>query len=259
MGKNINRSLVAMFVMNSLKRMRLFCLLPLAVVCCFDSGAQSSSNLMEPLVNAPVSWGKESNGLRSGLMWATESNRQIISVLVHRASSNAVERCVAPPEGRFAVMELRDVNGDVIQPNHEGARMVAEMPLKIAVAELPKTPQSGWFSGRGAMYKNPVMFGSDGIADLKQFTVQDAYTIEKEGDYKLTVWPSIYRFATNSNYVARIDIPPVTATLHLMKGPTRSNFSVKVIGIGALGAGLCALGVSCFIFFRRRAHNRPTS
>ncbi len=49
---------------------------------------------------------------------------------------------------------------------------------------------------------------------IKSFRLTDYFKPEKAGEYKLTVWPKIYKQSeTNKDLYKRIDVPPVTATI----------------------------------------------
>jgi hypothetical protein len=49
---------------------------------------------------------------------------------------------------------------------------------------------------------------------LALFSLGDYFKIKKSGEYKLTVWPKIYkRSATNTDFFERIDVSPVTAPI----------------------------------------------
>ena len=58
--------------------------------------------------------------------------------------------------------------------------------------------------------------------ELRRFIIQDVYPIKQEGEYLLTIWPVIYQFSTNEQFVTRIDLPPVSRKVHLrpLKGVT---------------------------------------
>jgi hypothetical protein len=45
------------------------------------------------------------------------------------------------------------------------------------------------------------------------------YRITNDGDYKLTVCAAIYKWETNRLYLDRIDLPCLTAKLHLKQSP----------------------------------------
>lgn len=64
-----------------------------------------------------------------------------------------------------------------------------------------------------------VITGSDPKAG--NFHLLKYFNIEKPGDYKLTIWPKIYKKSgTNSDLVKRIDLPPVTIPIKWTEGTT---------------------------------------
>ena len=97
-------------------------------------------------------------------------------------------------------------------PPRRGMALDGKLPETIPLADLPMTPKFG--------RNNPLPAGAlnlfpDNPKILKEFHVQDAYLIKTEGDYSLVVWPSIYQFSTNRQFVNRLDLMPLSMKLHL--------------------------------------------
>jgi len=136
---------------------------------------------------------------------------QLIQVLVLTPKTNAVYGFVKPPSGKFAKCELQDSNGAVMPPMR-GKSMAGELPQTIRLEDLPKTPKFGrnnsLLAGALHLFQNYPM-------ELLRFTIQDVYLIKTEGDYTLTIWPVIYQFSTDEQFVNRIDLPLVSRKIHL--------------------------------------------
>jgi len=50
----------------------------------------------------------------------------------------------------------------------------------------------------------------------RYFNLNEFFKVKKPGDYKLTVWPVIYRrSSTNDDMYEKIDVPPVTKPIHV--------------------------------------------
>jgi len=157
----------------------------------------------------PGTWKEGINGLRVQLyLWDTNLPKPKASVAVGSVITNSGGGNYDPPDGKFEKFELRDSNG-IIVPLIKGASMDGQHPARISVDMMPR-----WHSNGG--FRNLVGFLSNGPpAILKVFSIADIYRIEKEGDYKLTVCPLVYKFETNGRYLDRLDLPCVSATIHL--------------------------------------------
>ena len=118
-------------------------------------------------------------------------------------------------------MELRDPEGKVVAPLR---KLDGSLPPSIQVGTFPRYPGQQRHAGnmifRDRLRRAP--------AELGKFTIQQAYRIEEEGDYTLTVCCAIYvlpykgRVPANMDYdqyqtlsAMRVDLPCVTATIHL--------------------------------------------
>jgi hypothetical protein len=126
-----------------------------------------------------------------------------------------------PGDAKFLRLELRDPDGKVLAPLH---RQDGFLPPSLPVGIFPRYSRQVRHDGnidfRDGLFRSP--------AELATFTIQDAYRIEKEGDYTLTVCCSIYILPYNGhppanvdydNYqtlsATRADLPCVTAKIHL--------------------------------------------
>jgi hypothetical protein len=160
-------------------------------------------------------WGEETNEIRAGLACANDirdqTQMQLIQVLILTPKTNAVYDYVKPPNEKFARCELLNSNGTVMAPMR-GKALAGELPQSIREEDLPKTPKFGrnnsLLAGALPLFQNNPM-------ELKRFVIQDVYPIKTEGDYTLTVWPVIYHFSTNGQFVTRLDLLPVSRKVHL--------------------------------------------
>jgi hypothetical protein len=101
------------------------------------------------------------------------------------------------------------------------------------------------------MIENRLMLGDGQPCPIRDIVIQDIYRIPQEGDYTLTVWASIYEFAPDRQSVSRIDLPPVTAKIHLAAG-VPSGTSPGMTTANMVGAALCVGGVVWLVAHRRR-------
>lgn len=177
--------------------------------------AVDTNSIPEEYINSHSVWGVATNEVRAGLAWSKEVRDQMILqdfvVMVLTSKTNAVFSYVKPPNEKFAKFELRDSKGALLVPRR-GLALDGQMPETIQLADLPKTPKFG--------RNNPLLAGALHLfqnrpVPLKIFDIQDVYQVEAEGDYTLTVWPTIYQLSTNQQFVNRIDIMPVSMKVHL--------------------------------------------
>jgi hypothetical protein len=177
--------------------------------------AADTNDIPKPYVDSNFVWGEMTNELRAGVGCVEEvrngSALQHFQVFIVDLKTNDDLGCVKPPNDRLARFELQDSNRVVILPEI-GKELAAEMPQTIQSQDLPRTPKFG--------RNNPVLIGFLPLSQnipilLKEFYIQDAYQIKDEGDYTATIWPTIYRFSTNKQFVVRMDFPPVSMKIHL--------------------------------------------
>jgi hypothetical protein len=126
-----------------------------------------------------------------------------------------------PGQAKFSKVELRDPDGRVLAPLQ---KQDGSLPPSLQVRAFPRYSRQEMHDGnidfQDRLYRSP--------SELGAFTVQDAYRIEKEGDYTLTVCCAIYILPynghppTNVDYdsyqtlsATRADLRCVTAKIHL--------------------------------------------
>ena len=129
---------------------------------------------------------------------------------------------VKPPgHAKFSKVELRDPDGKVLVPLQ---KQDDSLPPSLQVRIFPRysleKKHDGNIDFQDRLYRSP--------SELGDFTIQNAYRIEREGDYTLTVCCAIYILPynglppTNVDYdkyqtlpATRADLPCVTAKIHL--------------------------------------------
>ncbi|MGA2870310.1 MAG: hypothetical protein ABSF34_14270 [Verrucomicrobiota bacterium] len=163
-------------------------------------------------------WTAQTNNYRCGVSWEPDVFPNEIDIWV-LSSAKAELAYVRPPTGKPPKLELRDANGLLIQPVK--GMTDDKAPQKISADELPQyDPDDGFFSGHwlgghGVKYKY-FLIGQGALPNLLiTFSLDNIYHVGKEGDYTLTAFPFIYKFETNGEYLDRIDLPSVTAKIHL--------------------------------------------
>ena len=218
----------------------------------FMALAQSTSNSVpvpQDLMGPRTAWGNETNSFRAGLVWGGLSGKMDVSVLVLTFKTNTGFNYVAPPEKKFLKSELRDARGVLLTPL-KGKNLDGELVHRILTADLPHSPPAGIHNP--AMIENWLMLGAGLPGVLRSFLIEDAYKIEREGDYTLTVWASIYEFAPDRQSVSRIDLPPVTAKIHLAASIAPEGASPGITAAYVVGATLCVAGVVWLVAHWRR-------
>jgi len=165
-------------------------------------------------------WGEKTNEIRAGLFWNDEVDdgikSQDIDVLVLTSITGIEQDYVKPPSEKFAKFELQDSNRVVIVPLR-GKELDGKLPQIIQSGDLPQTPKSG----------HPILIGillpldQNRAWPLKEFRIQDAYQIKNEGNYTITVWPTIYHFSSDDQFVTRVDLPRVSMKIHLNPSPEK--------------------------------------
>ena len=210
--------------------------------------AQSMTNSVpKELLSPQTAWGEETNGLRAGMNWEF-SGKMNVRVAVLRLTTNAAWNYVGPPGRTFPKCELRDARGVLVTPLR-GEKLVGELPQRILTKDLPHSPPAGIHNP--TMIENRLMLGDGQPCPIRDIVIQDIYRIPQEGDYTLTVWASIYEFAPDRQSVSRIDLPPVTAKIHLAAG-VPSGTSPGMTTANMVGAALCVGGVVWLVAHRRR-------
>jgi hypothetical protein len=181
-------------------------------------------------------WRQGSNGWRVQLsFFETNSEKAYVWVQVGSTVVNSGPGYLPPPDGRFLKFRLADTNGAAVKERWRAAAKMfqldyanakiygrrpwthwldtsleGEFPLTISGAEYPRF-EDGTFV-------NYFGFTSNGPPCLVGFVeFNDTYSIKAEGDYTLTVRPVLYKMrnGTNETMLDRVDLPTVSATVHL--------------------------------------------
>ena len=237
----------------------------LSLRCCFVmlvfsahmSAAQSTTNSVPvplELLSPQTTWGDETNGLRAGMNWEF-SGKMNVRVAVLRLATNAASNYVGPPGKTFRKCELRDAQGVLLTPLR-GEKLVGELPQRILTRDLPQSPPAGIHNP--AMIENRLMLGDGQPCPIRDIVIQDIYRIPQEGDYTLIVAVAIYEFAPDRQSVSRIDLPPVTAKIHLAASiPTGMSPGMTTAYVA--GAALCVAGIVWLVAHRRRRHGEDAA
>jgi hypothetical protein len=137
-------------------------------------------------------------------------------------SDPAFEAFLKPPgKAKFLKVELRGQDGKVLVPVQKlDGFLPSTLPVKAFPRNARKERHDGNVDFQDGLYESP--------SEFDKFTLQDAYRIEKEGDYTLTVCCAIYVLPYNGHPPAnvdydkyqtlsatRVDLPCVTAKIHL--------------------------------------------
>ena len=126
-----------------------------------------------------------------------------------------------PGDAKFLKVELRDPDGKVLTPLQ---KQDGSLPPSLQVRTFPRDSRPERHDGNidflDRLYRCP--------SELGDFTIQNAFNIEKEGDYTLTVGCAIYVLPYNGHppinvdydkyqtlSATRVDLPCVTAKIHL--------------------------------------------
>lgn len=117
-------------------------------------------------------------------------------------------------------IELRDAEGvDLTSLKPEVSSLDAyPLSYKQGTEKLNYLQRFKIYSGPG-IFPIPLM-ETTSRSQVVRFRLGDYFTIKTPGEYKLTVWPKIYkRVATNNDTCQRIDLPPTTAIIDLKSAP----------------------------------------
>jgi len=182
-------------------------------------------------------YGAATNGISGGIrvalgvgrplvvsVFVTNANLQETSPMDDSATNPAmafIEKVEGPdwlyymPTNSFCgPIELRDVRGSGVPPIEAKARQTNAYPAQYDLS----LERSNYLHRKEAMlgpglFPDPVL-GIASTSELIRFEVGKYFDLKEPGEYKLTVWPKIYRrIATNNEVCRRIDVPPVSATL----------------------------------------------
>jgi hypothetical protein len=137
-------------------------------------------------------------------------------------SDPAFEAFLKPPgKAKFLKVELRGPDGKVLVPVQKlDGFLPSTLPVKAFPRNARKERHDGNVDFQDGLYESP--------SEFDKFTLQDAYRIEKEGDYTLIVCCAIYVLPYNGHPPAnvdydkyqtlsatRVDLPCVTTKIHL--------------------------------------------
>ncbi len=178
-------------------------------------------------------WSEDTNGWRVELNFY-KTNTPDITLSVNVGSivkkSGDEGTFYTTPDGGFAKFELLGTNGIVVTPksnaslalarsqkaiygtdfpSHRGASLEENFPKELSNGAFPRWPDGE--------IKCDFGFVSNGPPEcIGEFKLNDVYSIKNEGDYKLTICPILYKLGSNQNSFDRVDLPCVTAKIHLI-------------------------------------------
>ena len=164
-------------------------------------------------------WGPVSNQFSAGLFWQTtdrgQGALQGLKIVVKSTKTNELWGYLAPPTHKLAKVELRDSDGSLVTPL-KGKKLDGDLPRQIRATALP---QESLIRRSASGPEGPLELLPNLPVCPWEVSIQDIYHIEKEGDYTLSVTVAIYHFTPDEQSVVRMDLPPVTAHLHLTASP----------------------------------------
>lgn len=111
-------------------------------------------------------------------------------------------------------MELRDGHGRIVLPLKQEMNVPDVFPSQF---DLVLVKSNLWFQHmRTGFYSGPTLPSKVRVPwmQLSCFRLKDCFKLQAPGEYRLTVWPKIYkRVSPASRVCRRIDVPPVTVTI----------------------------------------------
>jgi hypothetical protein len=167
-----------------------------------------------------ITWGSATNEIFAGVSCeakqAEPRSFQEVRILMRTKKTNGISSFFLPPDHKLAKAELRDTTGALIEPLPE-KRIDSELAKQILIKDLPHYPRR---PRHGPIPKNEVRLDTFIPEVFWDFSVQDVYRIEKEGDYTLRIVVGLYHMTSfDGNSVVRMDLPAVTVRLHLTPSP----------------------------------------
>ena len=118
--------------------------------------------------------------------------------------------------GFCGLIELDDVNGKSIQLTEPEVNNLNAYPDYLRWSILD--PKMGGVFLNNLRLNTEVYFNSN-ISQRGMFQLRDYFQIKQSGEYKLTVWPKIYKRSENPDddrdLYQRIDIPPISVRISL--------------------------------------------
>jgi len=181
-------------------------------------------------------WKQNADGWRVQLkFFNTNSPEMCVVVRVGSITKNSGLGYVPPPDRKFLKFELMDTNGNALQYRWRAAARDYEMrygkgvacprpwlslldtsleeafPATISGDLYPRFKDGTWVDYVGFLSNGPP-------CQIGYVKFKDNFLIKTEGDYILTVRPVLYKMrgGTNENILNRVDLPTVTAKVHLM-------------------------------------------
>lgn len=119
-----------------------------------------------------------------------------------------------PTNPFYDAIQLQDATGKTLPLFKAYASTSNSYPALFSLAAARKNN-----SYASSSEPRPLKSSRDTLA---QFQLEDYFKIEESGNYKLTVWPKIYkRASTNDDICHRIDLPPVTVVIKWEGQPSK--------------------------------------
>jgi len=172
----------------------------------------NSADILTPWKNdKSFMWSAETNNFSTGVESHEEAPNTVV-IWVY-CSKKAGLNYVYPPNGKTGNLELCGVDREIIMPKDN--KPDTELPQRISVSDLRQNQNDGLIVGHGKKY-NYFQLGLLAPGKYREFKVSEVYQIKKEADYTLTVFPVIYKFDTNAEYLERVDLPCVSTKIHLV-------------------------------------------
>ncbi len=175
-----------------------------------------------------------------------------MSVQAGSIATNSGAGLLPPPDGKYAKLGLLDASGKAVPtrrgaalnlylsqyggysevstlvkvsvnlhlPSESDATVERNYPDTISDLEYPRANRDFSRSKKGGFLEISTGFVSNGPpCHIGFIRFNDIFSIEKEGDYTLTVQPALYRMhndgETFQGYLDRVDLPCVTTKVHL--------------------------------------------
>jgi hypothetical protein len=168
-------------------------------------------------------WGQATNQLWAGVGWETrrveQGSFQDVRILIQSTITNVILSYLLPPDHKLAKAELRDANGVLLAPL-KGIDLDGDLPRQIPSKDLPHFPARAHHL---ASLRNRLQLSPNIPKASWNFSMQDVYRIEQEGDYTFTVVVGLYHLEDEGESAVRMDLPPVTAKMHLSRSPAEGS------------------------------------
>lgn len=166
-------------------------------------------------------WGKESDGIIGGVhVWCGELPKADIVVDVIRPGEpliitkrywGATNFCCGP-------IELQDTDGNkipLLKPNINSPESYpASFSMTNLISQMPKYSIEIYIQPPPGFHESDFLRERNRPYQIDSFKLEDYFKPKKVGEYKLTVWPKIYKQSEmNQDLYQRIDVPPVTVAI----------------------------------------------